>query len=139
MSRLQQMDKSLVELVTLSTDSKRVGIKRFAIQTVLAVIPKMPETLEAIKCVTERAVPNLELSKTILEIAETHDEHSYQGKDDDTFDWFCFYSQARALRALSHALEENSVESTCDCIYESIHSFVPEEIYFQEIKTLIRS
>ena len=139
MSRLQHMDKSLVDLVSQINEAKRLGVKRLAIQTVLAVIPKTPETLEAIKCVTDWAVPNLELSKAILEIAEAHDENSYQGKDDDTFDWFCYYTQARALRALSHALEENSVESTCDCIYESIHSFVSQEIYFEEIKTLIGS
>ena len=138
MSRLKQIDSALVASVGAISESKRLAVKRFAIQTVLAVIPKTPEISQAIQCVAELSLPNLVLSKTILEVADLFDEKSFQGKEDDSFDWFCFYIQARALRALSHALEENTVESACDCVYESLHSSTPEKMFIQEINDLIR-
>jgi vacuolar-type H+-ATPase catalytic subunit A/Vma1 len=139
MSRLVHTDKAFVDLISSSDEAKRVSAKRHAIRSILAIIPKMPETLEAIECVAKRQLPNLDLSKTVFGIAESFDEKYFQGKDDDTFDWYCSFSQARALSALSHALEENSVESTCDCIYESLHSFTPEQMFIEEIKALIKS
>ena len=139
MSRLVHTDKAFVDLISSSNEAKRVNIKRHAIRSILAIIPKMSETFEAIECVAKRLLPNLELSKTIFGIAESFDEKYFQGKDDDTFDWYCSFSQARALSALRHALEENSVESTCDCIYESLHSLTSEQMFIEEIKTLIKS